>query len=233
MFKAYIKFILILIVASLCYAEELYTEGKDYERLPASIRDKEDVQQLLVTDPNKVQVLFFFSYGCHGCDLLHGPFAAWTKDQRQNPNSTVRVYWYPVSFNPQWKVLAKVYYIAEALKPSGELNDKIFDGLHKKGLKLWLEPAMQNFFIDQGFTENEFKKASKSFSTYQKVKRADEISLSYNITVTPDIVVNGPMASYKVELAKVGNSVPKLFAVLNYLVDRETKLLANDDVKKN
>lgn len=235
MYKVYIKKLLLL--SALCYAacagaaSELYVEGRDYVKLPSSIRDKQDIQQLLVSDPNKVQVLFFFSYGCHGCDVLHGPFSAWTKAQQLKPNSKVAVYYFPVSFNAQWKMLAKLYYVAEALDPSGKINEKIFVGLHKEGLKLWQESAMQNFLVKEGYSEQEFKKAYKSFSIFQKVKRADELSLSYNITVTPDIVVNGPIASYKVELAKVGNSVPKLLAVLNYLVERETKMLANDNVK--
>ncbi len=42
-------------------------EGQDYIKLPESIRNSTLVTQLFKANPNKVQVIFFFNYGCHGC----------------------------------------------------------------------------------------------------------------------------------------------------------------------
>jgi len=227
MFKGCINnflFIVAVFCAGVANAEN-FREGQDYKKVSEQTRTSQDVQQLLVTDPDAVQVIFFFSYGCHGCNTMHTPFADWAHEAEKKYKSSISVYEYPVSFNAQWKMLAKLYYVANDLDPSGSLNDKIFTGLHKKGLRLWQESAMQKFFEQQGYSELQFKKAFKSFSIFQKVKRADEVSLAYGITLTPFVIVNGPSASYEISLQTVENSMPKFFEVLDYVVAREEQLI--------
>ncbi len=205
----------------------LFVEGQDYIRLPNKTRENTDVQQLMAADPNKVQVLFFFSYGCHGCEMFHTPFEKWAARQSKQPDNKIVFYRYPVSFNPQWAMLAKMYFVMETLDPKGKLNNAIFNSIHKDGLKLWQESVMKKFFIKHGFTGQQFDAAFTSFNVNRQVKRADEISKAYGIVITPDIVVNGPTASYKLDLAKKGSTPEQLFRVLDYLIKRESKLLPN------
>lgn len=230
MWKVYIKQALfcamLLLVSLLCNAADkaLFIEGQDYTKFTDKTRNNPDVQQLLMSDPTKVQVLFFFSYGCHGCEMFHTPFDKWATAQKKKPKNKVAIYFFPVSFNTQWAVLAKMYYVMEALHAE-KLNNAIFDGVHKQGLKLWQVPEMQKFFVKNGYTDKQFTDAFNSFSVVRSVKRADDLTKAYSVTLTPDIVVNGPVNSYKVELSKVGNNIDRLFQVLDYLVARETKLL--------
>lgn len=205
----------------------LFVEGQDYIRLPPQIRNNPDVQQLINADPNKVQVLFFFSYGCHGCEMFHAPFEKWAAKQAKNPDNKAVFYRYPVSFNPQWAMLAKMYFVMETLDPSGKLNNAIFNAIHKQGLKLWQEPVMKKFFIKNGYTGQQFDSAFTSFNVNRQTKRADELTKAYNIVITPDIVVNGPTASYQLDLAKKGNTPERLLRILDYLIKRESKLLPN------
>ncbi len=216
-----------LLVPALAYAADnknLYVEGKDYIKLPDSVRTNTDVQQILATDPHKVQVLFFFSYGCHGCEMFHAPFEKWVK-QELKKQKNLAVYVYPVSFNGQWAMLSKMYYVMETLDPSGKLNATIFNAVQKQGLKLWDPEVMKKFFIQHGYTADQFNQAFNSFSVNRQVKKADDLTKAYNITLTPDIVVNGPVHSYKLDLSKAGNDVPRLLNILDYLIKREAKLL--------
>lgn len=203
----------------------LFIEGQDYTRLPNQVRNNPDVATLLAEDPDKVQVLFFFSYGCVGCELFHAPFEKWSAAQLKKPDNKVVVYRYPVSFNPKWAMLAKLYYTMEFLDPTGKLNVAIFKAIHKNGLEMWKEPVMQTFFAGHGYNTKQFTEAFNSFGVNRQVKQADEISITYKITLTPDIIVNGPDASYRVDLTKAGNNVDRFFKILDYLVARETKLL--------
>lgn len=233
MSQVYIRFYLLIALTlglfpTLSFAAakpEVYVEGKDYLRLPSEVRNSPDIAQLLLADPDKVQVVFFFNYGCHGCKMFNGPFQKWSKSEVKKYKDKIAVYKYPVSFNPQWKMLAKLYYTMEVLDPSGSLNEEIFDGVHKQHLKLWQEPVMKNFFVQHGYTADQFDKAFNSFGVDMKMNRANEISNTYKIIVTPDIIVNGPHASYRLELSKADNNVDKFFKILDYLVNREIKLL--------
>lgn len=203
----------------------LFVEGQDYIRLPVKARDNPVIKQLIAADPNKVQVLFFFSYGCHGCEMFHTPFEKWAARQSKLPDNKTVFYRYPVSFNPQWAMLAKMYFVMETLDPNGKLNNSIFNSIHKDGLKLWQEAVMKKFFIKNGYTAQQFDAAFTSFNVGRQVKRADELTKAYNIVITPDIIVNGPTASYKLDLAKKGRTPEQLFRVLDYLIKRESKLL--------
>ncbi len=207
-------------------SKQLFIEGQDYAKLPETIRSNPDVEQLLMTDPNKVQVLFFFSYGCHGCEMFHTPFEKWAAQHRKDKKNKIAIYVYPVSFNLQWQQLAKLYYVRETLDPSGKLHAAIFTAIHKNGLKLWQEPTMQKFFVQHGYTPAQFTQAFNSFNVNRMLKRAEDLTKAYGIVVTPDIVINGAVNSYRVDLSKVGNNIDRLLKVMDYLVARESMLLA-------
>lgn len=199
-------------------------EGQDYTKLPDDIRQNKTVEQLLRTDPNKVQVLFFFSYGCHGCDLFHKPFAKWAAEQNAKSSQKVVIYTYPVSFNTQWGMLARLYYVEQMLEPSGKLADKIFNAVQKQSLKLWDVDIMRKFFEQQGFTAEQFDQAYNSFIIKRQIAKAESVIKAYNVSATPDIIVNGPVNSYKVDIAKAGTNMQRILDVLNYIVAREAKL---------
>jgi thiol:disulfide interchange protein DsbA len=178
-----------------------------------------------MSDPHKVQVLFFFSYGCHGCEMFHTPFDQWAVKQRKAPKNKAAIYVYPVSFNAHWAMLAKLYYVMENLDPAGKLNGAIFTAVLKNGIKLWDPEVMKKFFIQNGYTAKQFDQAYNAFNVNRQVKRADDISKAYSIIATPDIIINGPVHSYKLDLVKAGNNIQRLLDIVNYLVARESKLL--------
>lgn len=234
MLRDYIKNILVLCIVfwlpTQVFAADpknLFIEGQDYIKLPDKVRDTPESAQLLNADPHKVQVLFFFSYGCHGCEIFHTPFQKWAKQQLSVPNSKVAVYVYPVSFNPQWHMLAKLYYVMQTLDPQGKLTEPIFTAVLKNRIKLWDPLVMKKFFAQHGFSATQFDQAYNSFNVNRQVKRADDISKAFTIIVTPDIVINGPVNSYKLDLSKAGNNSARLLQILDYLVARESKLLVN------
>lgn len=212
-------------LVSAANSQTTFVEGQDYIKLSDSVRVNQSVAQLLASDPEKVQVIFFFSYACHGCEMMHAPFEQWAVKRKAIPNNKTVVYTYPVSFNAQWAMLAKLFYVVEILDPTGKLNQDIFVAVHKKGLKLWDVAVMRKFFIQHGYTAAQFDEAYNSFNLKRQLKRAEDLAKGYNISATPDIIINGPVHSYKLDLTKAGNDIPRLIKIINYLVVRESKLL--------
>lgn len=232
MWQGYIKtfrnfFWLLLVAPLICLAvqKDLFVEGQDYVKLPETMRKNKYVEQLLMSDPHKVQILFFFSFACHGCEVLHTPFTEWVTQQQKNPNNKTVIHIYPVSFNAQWQMLAKMYYVMEALDLNKNLSTAVFTAIHKNGIKLWEPAVMKKFFTQHGVAAEQFDAAYNAFGVKMQANRADELSKAYGIVITPNIIVNGPVHSYKLDLAKTNNDVQKLIKVLNYLVARESKLL--------
>lgn len=232
MLQGYIRNLLIagltfisLIGTAVAAEKDLFTEGVDYSRVPDSIRNSADVAQLMLADSGKVQMLFFFSYGCHGCEIFNAPFEKWAIATKKKYGNKLVIYKYPVSLHEQWKMLAKLYYTMEFLDPSGKLNTPIFNAVHKEHLKMWQQSVMQNFFVQHGYTAEQFDKAFNSFGVNRQMRKADEISKIYKVAMTPEMVINGPYASYTVDFTKVDNDSPKLFRLLDYILKREIKLL--------
>lgn len=233
MWQGYIKYvvlgcILAVILPSISLAADksnLFVEGHDYIKLPDAVRDKSQIEHLLMSDPHKVQVVFFFSYACHGCNLMDAPFKKWSEKQLKQSKGKIAIYTYPVSFNPAWGMLARMYYINQTLDPNNKLNETIFNAVQKQGLRLWEEPIMKKFFVQHGYNANSFDIAYRSFTVNRLVRRADDISKAYGIAATPDIIVNGVVHSYKIDINKAGHDINRIFDVLDYLVARELKLL--------
>lgn len=228
MLQDYIKKLLLvlLLVSSNAYANENFREGEDYDLLPAEIRSEQDVAQLITSDPDKVQVIFFFSYGCYGCSQFHRPFDQWAAKRQEAGDKKLAVYFYPVVFSKMWGSLAKLYYAVDAVDKTGQLDDLVFDGIHKKRLRLWQEPEMIKFFKANGYTEEQFNKNFNSFSTNMHLKKAEEIAKAYKVSATPIVIVNGPKSSYMLDIVKANNNRTKFFQILDYVVDREQKLLS-------
>ncbi len=231
MWQGYIKKLqrflwLSLLAPALCFAvPDLFVEGQDYVKLPDAVRKNSYVEQVLRSDAHKVQILLFFSYACHGCEVLHKPFDEWVVQQQKKYNNKIAVHVYPVSFNAQWQMLAKMYYVLENLSPNKNLNTVVFAAVHKNGLKLWDPAVMKKFVMQQGFSAEQFDTVYNSFTLKMQANRADEISKAYGIVITPEIIINGPISSYKVDFAKAGNDVQRLIKIMNYLVTRELRLL--------
>lgn len=200
--------------------KELYADGQDYIKLPEQLRNNADVAQLLANDPNKIQVLFFFSYGCPACARFDPPFEKWVSKQKAKQ---VIVYRIPVAFKEEWETLAKLYFTMKYLDPKLSLDEKIFDAIHKQNLQLWQEPKMKEFFTQNGYNSKEFEQAYNSFSVARETKEAENLSKAYGIAQTPTIIVNGSIDSYQLNVSMAQNDTEKFFKILDYLVTKESK----------
>lgn len=195
--------------------EQLFQLGKHYKKLPDRIRANDDVKLLASEDKNQTQVIVFFSYACYWCGQLNKPFDNW----RLTRGKDVRTYMFPVGFNKVWLVLAKAYFTAQILDHTGALDDAIYNAIHKQAMPLGNEENLEEFFVGQGVDREKFKSVYNSFNVDTKVKRADELSIAFEIDATPNIIVNGVKGTYMTNLAMTKDT-ETLFAVIDYLVQK-------------
>lgn len=199
-----------------------YIEGKDYTRLPSKIRNETAIEQLIANNPKNVQLVLFFSFGCPACAKFDVTFESWANKKK---NNKLVIYREPVSFEDDWEDLAKLYYVMQDLKPSKNLSATIFKAIHEQHLKLWQEPAMEEFFVAHGYTAEDIKKTYNSYEVGMQAERADKLAKAYDINQTPSIIINGPEASYLLTVDQAGGDRDKLMKIADYLIATEINKL--------
>jgi thiol:disulfide interchange protein DsbA len=231
MFPVYIKlrFVLLLVCGLILSVGQLeaatfehspFIEGKHYLRLPLKIIGQPVIQRLKDRDPNKIQVLEFFSYGCYGCYHLQPALEAWHK----LASNQISFYRFPIVFQAQWQPLAKIYLALQLIKQEDRLNLPIFTAIHEKRRNILEEAELKRFLEEQSVPYSDFIAAYESIEVMRQLKIIQEVSVAYKIAVSPALVINGPKASYLITPVP-GQTEEQIVALLKSLLEEETQAL--------
>ena len=153
-------------------------------------RDYTAFQPTLSTDdPAKVEVIEFFSYACPHCSDLNSYVKKWAKKLPSDVDFK-RV---PVSFNPFYKLMARLYYALEAIGELDRLDDAVFPAIHVKGLQLIDDKSILEWVSAeaQGVDAKKFSDAFNSFGVLSKARRADQLAREAKIQGVPSLMVDG------------------------------------------
>ncbi|ANE53997.1 MULTISPECIES: thiol:disulfide interchange protein DsbA/DsbL [Methylomonas] len=167
-----------------------------------------------VQNPDKVEVIEFFWYGCPHCYSLEPAMAEWLKTKPAN----VEFIRQPAVFSDLWGKHAKAYYTAEALGVLDKVHADLFDAIQNKKQKLTDENDLAKFFVEHGVKDEDFRAAYNSFLVDAKLRQAESIGPRYGITGVPSLVVNG---KYKVT-AQSAKSQANMLNVVNQLIAQES-----------
>ena len=214
---------LVVLTSTVTAASSSFSEGQDYTKLPSSVRTEAPVAELIANNPKKVQLLFFFSYGCSACAKFDPSFEKWATTHQYNK---LVIYREPVSFEDDWEMLAKLYFVMKTLDPKQDLNPKIFTAIHDQGLKLWQESAMQEFFTKQGYSAASFDQAYKSYNVELDVKRSDALAKAFDVNQTPCVIINGASGSYLLTMDHADGNASKFLQILDYMIKTEEKKIS-------
>lgn len=188
-----------------CFAALVKAEG-GYETLTVA----QPVQ-----NPDKVEVIEFFWYGCPHCYHLEPAMEAWLKTKPAN----VEFIRQPAVFSELWGKHAKAYFTAEALGVVDKVHADFFDSIQNKKLKLTSEDELAKFFVAHGVKEEDFHTAYNSFLVDTKMRKAESIGKDYGITGVPALIVNG---KYRVT-GPSAKSQENMLTVVNDLIKQESK----------
>lgn len=189
----------------LCFSALAYAEG-GYE----AVTPAQPVQ-----NPDKIEVIEFFWYGCPHCYSLEPSMAEWLKTKPAN----VEFIRQPAVFSDLWGKHAKAYFTAEALGVLDKVHADFFDAIQNKKQKLVSEDELTKFFADHGVKDEDFRSAYNSFLVDAKLRQAESIGPRYGISGVPAIIVNG---KYKVT-AQSAKSQANMLTVTNQLIAQESQ----------
>lgn len=195
---------LLVLISSPLWAET-FTPGTDYDL----VTPPQPTQ-----DPERIEVMEFFWYGCPHCLDFEPDLKAWLKNKPER----VLFVRQPAVFNDQWAAHAKAFFTAEALGVGEKVHDDLFKAIQVKHEKLMTEEEQAKFFADHGVAAAAFHQAYSSFAVDSKMRNAGGLAAKYGVTGTPSIVVNG---KYLVSPSK-SKSFPRMIAITNALIEKET-----------
>lgn len=165
-------------------------------------------------NPDKIEVIEFFWYGCPHCYTLEPLLEEWVKNLPDN----VQFIRQPAVFNKVYGQHAKAYFTAEALGVVDKVHADFFDAIQNKKQKLTSEDQLAEFFAAHGVDEKEFRAAYNSFLVDTKMRQASSMGPRYGITGVPALIING---KYKTN-GRLAKSHENMIKVTNQLIEQES-----------
>lgn len=185
---------------------DTFEVGVNYDLLPIRVE---------TADPNRIEVVEVFSYGCPHCFDFEPTIEAW----RAKQPADVQFRRVPAVFREDWKILAQAFYAAEALGVTEKVNRPIFEAIHIKGLNPGDPAVLAAVFKESaGVDGEEFLKVLNSFGVRSKVQQADAQGRMYRLAGVPTLIVDGKYTVYGQNV--VGGNADRL-SVVDYLVAKE------------
>jgi thiol:disulfide interchange protein DsbA len=194
------------LLASAQTVSESYVEGEDYDLITPPVR---------TANPDKIEVVEFFWYGCHHCFNFEPIIVAWKKTLAADVDFRGS----PAMWAPLMELHAQAFYTAEVLGVLDTMNPVLFQAMNVDGKKLQSEAEIQQLFVANGVAAEAFTKAFESFGVSSQVKQAAARARAAKINGTPSLMVDG---KYNISTRKAGSQADML-KVADFLVEKERK----------
>ncbi|MGR9012259.1 MAG: thiol:disulfide interchange protein DsbA/DsbL [Gammaproteobacteria bacterium] len=165
-------------------------------------------------NPDKIEIIEFFWYGCPHCYSFEPLLEKWVKSLPKN----VEFIRQPAVFSDLWGKHAKAYFTAEALGVVDKIHADFFDALQNKKQHLETEDQLAKFFVAHGVNENQFRDTYNSFLIDAKMRQATTMAGRYGVTGVPAIIING---KYKTN-GPIAGSHEKMLEVIDQLIKQES-----------
>jgi len=181
-----------------------YVEGTDYDLITPAVR---------TADPDKIEVVEFFWYGCGHCYNFEPVVGQWKKTLAED----VVFHGSPAMWNKPMELHARAYYTAEVLGVLDTMSPVLFQAMNVDGKRLGSKEEIGALFTANGVSAEDFDKAFESFGVSSQVRQASARARSAKITGTPALMVNG---KYHVSTRKAGSQAGML-KVADFLIAKE------------
>jgi thiol:disulfide interchange protein DsbA len=181
-----------------------YQAGKQYVELSSPVP---------VSQPDKIEVVELFWYGCPHCYQFEPTLNAWAQTLPDDVNF-IRV---PAMFGGVWNTHGQLFLTLEALKVDPQVHEAVFAAIHRDGKKLTNAKEMGEFLAGEGIAEETFLKTFNSFGVKSQMEKAKKLGMAYQVTGVPVLVVNG---KYRLDLGSAGGP-QQAVAVADFLIERE------------
>ncbi len=166
-------------------------------------------------DPDKVEVLEFFWFGCPHCYAFEPTINEYHKNI---PDHVAFVREAP-PLNPQWEQHSRIFYAARSLGIVDQIVDPVFNEIHQNRKRLRKPKNIGKFIesLDVGVDSEKFQKTMKSFAVDAGLRRSTQLAQQSGITGVPAILVNG---KYRTSVSMAGGD-KAVISVIERLVELE------------
>ncbi len=167
---------------------------------------------------DKVLVVEVFLYSCPHCYRFDPIIEKW----RQTLPDYVEFTRMPAVYNnPRGLLLAKAFYVAEALGALDTIHEQLFRAYHNKKQRFHSELELQAFFEENGVSAEDFRAAYESFGVDMRLRQARGATNAYGIRSVPILVING---KYKMESGKAGG-YQNMLKLADELIEKERQTM--------
>jgi len=140
----------------------------------------------------------FFSYGCPACRGMEGHLANW---KASKPENIKFEYMHVYGMNPQWDVLAKLFYTAEALGILDKTHTATFNYIHLEKKRIGSDEEVVEFLSKFGVDADKVRSTMKSFAVNSRLSLAKQKAKTYKLTGVPSFIVND---KYYIDVKELG-----------------------------
>ena len=165
-------------------------------------------------DPERVEVLEFFWYGCPHCFQFEPHISEWSKTKPDNVDFITVA----PPLNPAWKVHSQAFYAALVLGVLDKFHEPMFNAIHKDKKAMRKPKDIAKLAESLGLDGDEFEKTMKSFAVDAKIRQSMQKAKDVGISAVPTVIING---KYRTS-GTIAGSYPQLIDVLNRLVAQES-----------
>ena len=204
MFRVFLTSVFLVLGAVNFAVGQPWEEGEHYDIVSPVLR---------TSNPEKIEVMEFFWFGCGHCYTFEPLLAAWKKTLADD----VVFKGSPAIWNSTMEIHAKVFYTAEVLGISERINPVVFRAINQDRKPLTAESDIATLFESIGVLRSDFFDAFNSFGVGSQVRQASSRARSAKITGTPEIVING---KYRITTRKAGNQT-NMLKIADYLIEKE------------
>ena len=140
-------------------------------------------------DPNRVEVLEFFWFGCPHCYAFEPTINEWAASRPEYVDFVREA----PPLNPGWEPHSRAFYAAESLELTDGLFDAMFHAIHQDREPLRRPARIADFVaaLELGVDAKTFEKAMNSFSVETALRRSSGLARDAGITGVPSILING------------------------------------------
>lgn len=165
-------------------------------------------------NPDKVEVVEFFWYGCPHCFQFEPHIVEWKKTKPDN----VEFISSAPPLNPAWKVHSQAFYAAQVLGVLDKFHEPMFKAIHVEKKPMRKPKDVMKLVESLGLDAEKFGKTMKSFNVDAKIRQALQQASNAGISAVPTVIING---KYRTS-GSVAGSYPNLIKVLNELIEKES-----------
>jgi len=155
-------------------------------------------------DPDTIEVIEFFWYGCPHCYRFSPHIERW----KQSIPAGVSFRHMPAVLSPRWEVHAKAFFAASIMDELDRFHGAMFSAIHQDNMRLDSATEIGDFVSSLGIDSERFVATMQSFAVDTRMRRARNLQRAYGVSGTPTVVIDGRYRTSGNVAGGVANMIP-------------------------